>query len=158
MKFSTREDVEAPIEDVFDMLSEFESFERSALRRGADVRRTIAMDPPAQGMQWAAAFDLRGKRRQLTLDLVRYERPHAMDIQFGSVGLGGCFQIELIALSRTRTRIAVALEASPKSFSGRVLLQPLKLAKRSLTKRFKLRVAEYAMGLEERYKAKAGSA
>ena len=37
MKLATREDIDAPIEAVFRELSDFDSFERAILRRGAEV-------------------------------------------------------------------------------------------------------------------------
>ena len=41
MKFSTKEDIDAPIDAVFDMLCEFDQFERAAMRRGAEVLSLI---------------------------------------------------------------------------------------------------------------------
>ncbi|MDK3017004.1 SRPBCC family protein [Pseudodonghicola flavimaris] len=150
MKFSSKEDIEAPIEAVFAALSEFESFERSAIRRGIEVQRVNENAGIGAGMAWKAAFDLRGKRRNLDLKLVEYTPPTGMRLESESFGLTGDFQIELVALSPKRTRMAITLTLSPKNLSARLFLQSLKLAKANLTKRFKLKAAEFAKSLEDR--------
>ena len=58
---------------------------------------------------------------------------------------------ELVALSKNRTRIMLSFDIKPLNLSARLLVQSLKLAKTSLTKKFKLRAAEYAKTLEERH-------
>lgn len=155
MKFSAREDIEAPIDHVFASLCEFEGFERQAMRRGADVQRMDDLTQPGVGMRWKASFSMRGRRRDLALELVRFDVPNEMGFVAQSQGMNATFQIELIALSRSRTRMSVALELSPLNLSARLLIQSLKLAKATLTKRFKLRVADYSKGLEERLQRSA---
>ena len=155
MKFSTREDVDAPIEAVFDMLSEFDTFERAAMRRGAEVQCINRVTPAETGMIWKAAFDLRGKRRDLNIELITFERPDEIVLESTSAGILGVFTLELMALSRTQTRIQVSLEATAKNLSARLLLESLKLAKTSLNAKYKERVAEYAKTLEERHKRMA---
>lgn len=150
MKFSARADIDAPIDAVFAALSEFEGFERQAMRRGAEVQRVGEHGKPTVGDAWRVAFSLRGRRRELDLILVRYDGPNDMVFDAKSSGMDASFAIELVALSRTRTRMAVALDLSPLNLASRLLIQSLKLAKSTLNKRFKLRVAEYAKQLEER--------
>ncbi|MEP3686043.1 MULTISPECIES: SRPBCC family protein [Sulfitobacter] len=151
MKFSTKEDVEAPIEAVFDMLCDFESFERSAMRRGAEVQRVDTMPKAGVGMTWNAVFPLRGKRRELTLEMVSFDRPNEMVIDSMSQGLAGQMSFELMSLSRNSTRVLVALEIKPLNLSSRLWVQSLKLAKTTLNKKYKERVADYARGMEERH-------
>lgn len=151
MKFSTREDIEAPIDTVFEMLCDFESFERSAMRRGADVQRVDRLMTPGVGMMWHASFDMRGKRRELELEMVTFDQPNEIVLESTSPGLIGRMAFELMALSRSRTRILVELEVKPLNLTTRLLVQSMKLAKASLTRKYKLRVAEYAKGMEERY-------
>ena len=151
MKFSTKEDVEAPIEAVFDMLCDFESFERAAMRRGAEVQRADRLHQPGVGMTWKAVFPLRGKRRELTLEMVTFDRPNEMVIDSMSQGLAGQMSFELMPLSRNSTRVLVALEVKPLTLSARLWVQSLKLAKTTLTQKYKDRVAEYARGMEKRY-------
>ena len=155
MKFSTREDIDAPIEQVFAAVSDFETFERQAIRRGADVTRVTDLPAPGVGMQWAASFVMRGRQRSLRLTTDRFEAPHLIAVRAESDGIESDFVVELIALSRSRTRMTVGLDLRPKNLSARLLVQSLKLAKNTLTKRFKLRVAEYARSLEERLRASA---
>jgi hypothetical protein len=103
-------------------------------------------------MKWEAAFDMRGKRREIQIDMQSFDRPTEMRLATTSPGLAGDMAFELMALSRSRTRILVTLELKPSNLSARLLVQSLKLAKTSLTKKYKLRVFEYAKGMEERYK------
>lgn len=151
MKFSTKEDIEAPIDAVFDMLCEFDRFERAAMRRGAEVQRVDNLSQPAVGMQWQVAFNMRGRRRKVQIDMAKFERPTEIKLATTSPGLTGDMIFELLALSRSRTRLMVTLDLKPQNLSARLLLQSLKMAKTSLTKKYKLRVAEYAKRMEDRY-------
>lgn len=152
MKFSTKEDVEAPIADVFEMLCDFETFERAAMRRGSEVQRKDTKTYPGVGMAWNAVFNLRGKRRQVEIEMISFEKPEEMAYECRSQGLMTLLNVELVALSRNRTRIMISFDIKPLNLSARLLVQSLKLAKTSLTKKYKLRVAEFAKSLEERHK------
>ena len=152
MKFVAHEDVEAPIEFVFDQVSDFAAIERSVLRRGAEVQRVDDLEERRPGMQWDVAFDLRGKRREMQLELTELDRPNGMVIASRSPNMAGQMVLDLVALSRSRTRINTEIDVSPKTLAAKLLVQSMKLAKGNLTKRFRQRVAEYAKDLEDRYK------
>ncbi|QBF33490.1 SRPBCC family protein [Thalassococcus sp. S3] len=151
MKFTSKEDIEAPVDYVWSQLSEFEAFERSAIRRGAEVHRVVDKPEPQAGMTWDAKFELRGKEREAQIELVTYDEPNEMVFETESAGLSGYCELELVALSPRRTRLSVSFEMKPRTLPARLLIQSLKLAKTNLTKRFKLRVADYAKDMEDRY-------
>jgi len=152
MKFSAKEDIEAPVEQVFALVSDFEGFERAARRRGAEVQRTDSLPSSAIGMTWATSFVARGRQRQLNIEMTEYEPPQMMRFHSVAQGLETDMKVELVALSRGRTRLSVDLDLKPKSISARLLVQSLKLAKANLNKKFHLRMADYARDLEDRIK------
>jgi len=150
MQFTAREDIEIPIEQLFDRMSRFETFERAALRRGAEVTRTDTLEAPGVGMTWVARFSFRNKRRKLSIVLTEFERPGRMVFDSKTPGMETRTVIELLQLSRKRTRMDVSVELKPQSLAARLLVQSLKLARRRINKRFRLRVADYARDLEDR--------
>lgn len=157
MQFTAQEDVAAPIEFVFEQLSDFQSFERSALRRGAEVQRVDSKADIGIGMKWDASFKLRGRKREVQVELTEFDPPTGMVVSSRSPNMGGHMTIDLVALSRGRTRMSLEVELNPKTLSARLMVQSLKLARSKLSKRFRERVAGYAEELEDRYqKQQAG--
>lgn len=152
MQFSSQEDIEAPISEVFAIVAEFEAYERAALRRGIDVRRGNETMANAVGMTWDATFSLRGAERELTLTLTEYDVPNRMRFDADSQGLDSFLTVDLMALSAKRTRMAVTMELLPKTLPARLLVQSLKLAKANLSKRFETKVSEFAKAMEDRVK------
>lgn len=148
MKFSTRQDIDAPVEAVFAAASDFPRFERQARRRGVEVNRLDNAPGPAPGMRWAARFTFRSKERKLRAELVRMEVLQMLALHATSGGLEAAFDVEFIALSRRRTRVKVGLQMVPKSLQARLLIQSLKFAKGNLDRRFAERVAQFAREVE----------
>jgi hypothetical protein len=151
MQFAAKEDIEAPIDSVFAMLSEYESFERSAIRRGVEVTRIGEHDGIEVGMGWNTRFVMRGSQRNLKLVLQQYEPPSLMRFEATGASIAASMLVDLLSLSQKRTRIGLVLELKPQTIPARLMVQSLRLARANLTRRYKLRVAEYARGLEERY-------
>lgn len=145
MKFSTRADLEAPAGKVFDTLSDFGAFERFARRKGVEVTRK-AVGGEAQG--WHLRFALRGRMREMSVRLSDFERPERMNFAAGSKSFEMEFALTLIALSKSRTRLGVELDVRPRTLSGRLLLQSMRLAKSSNSRRFEAAVRSFADKVE----------
>ncbi|SMX45118.1 SRPBCC family protein [Actibacterium lipolyticum] len=150
MKFSSREDIAAPIDRVFAAISDFDAFERAILRRGATLERTDDLEQPGCGMAWKCSFPFRGKTRVLDAELVNFDWPELLKVESVSSSLNGYLSVELVPLSPRQTRLAIELELKPRSMSARLFLQSLRLAKASLTKKFKTGVRKFARDLEYR--------
>lgn len=150
MKFSSKEDIDVPIDQVFQMISNFDAIERAALRRGADVERLDKLQQPGVGMRWSAAFKARGRMRELEIEMTAFNPPNQMQFHSVAQGLESDFVVELVEMSRNRTRLGVQLDLRPRSISARLLVQSLKLARTSLNEKFRKRIADYARDLESR--------
>ena len=68
-----------------------------------------------------------------------------------SGGIDALVTLELVALSRTKTRLLLSVDMRPSTMSARLLLQSLKFAKANLTRRYKRRVENYCTELQDRY-------
>ena len=143
MKLSTKEDIETPIDRVFEKLTNFEMFERTAIRRGAEIERVVDAPEPVVGMAWDARFEMRGRTRQVKIKLTDLDRPNS--IRFDAIGQGvdGTLVMDLLPLSPRSTRLSVAMDLEPKTLSARLLLKSMNLAKTNLNRRFRTKIKEF---------------
>jgi len=151
MHFSSKTDIEAPSEFVYAVLSDFEGWERAAMRRGAEVHRTDKLRKTAPGMSWSVTFRFRGKERVLDLQLVTLD-PEA---KMGFKGQGKLIEadvvMDLLSLAPKRTRLSLSFDIKPKTLGARLLLQSLKLAKTKVQIRLNKRMVQLATDIEMRY-------
>jgi uncharacterized protein YndB with AHSA1/START domain len=152
MQFSTQQDIEAPIETVFENMTSFEVYETAAMRRGAEVRRKDTLSSPGVGAQWDVRFMLRGKERDVAVEIVTFVPPTDLVIGLGSRNITGSVRCELFPLSKTRTRMIVAAQIKPLTLPARLLIQSLKLTKKTLAEKYKSRIADYAADIEARHR------
>ncbi len=156
MKFSTREDIEAPAAFVFAELSDFDGFERGAMRRGARVKRLDRLAVPGAGMSWALEFRWRGRDRKMVTEMTAHDPPQALAFVAESAGFELVLGMGLAEMSRRRTRLAVELEVKPRTLAARIMLQSLRLGKARLTRRFASRVRMVAEEIEARHLKRLG--
>lgn len=148
MKLSTREDIDAPIDTVYQAVTDFDAFERQLLRRGVDVTRDESCPTDAPGVRWKAKFDWRGRAQDLDAELVAIDAGQGYAIEGKASGVLCMSVVDLVSLSKTRTRLFVSMDLRPTTLSSRLFVHSLKLAKGSLGRRFKARVAEFAAGID----------
>ncbi|PHO04541.1 hypothetical protein CSC82_07770 [Rhodobacteraceae bacterium 4F10] len=151
MDISTKADMDVPIAQAFEMVTDFPRHERSAMRRGAEISRTDTLKAPGAGAAWNIRFELRGKTRDMSLEVVEFDRPNQMALEGTLQGLDSRIDVELVALSRTRTRLNLRANLKPRTLTARLLLQSAKLASGNINKRLKNRMVAYAEDLEARY-------
>ena len=156
MKLTSRQDIEAPVSYVFDALTDFQSWERAALRRGAEVARTDKLNSIAVGLSWLIKFAYRGKDRRLALRLTELEHPSMVGFSGMGASLDGQASIDLMALAARRTRLSVTVELRAKTIGARLVLQSLRLGKSRLNRRFAERVGIFCTEIEIRYRQSPG--
>lgn len=153
MKLSAKEDIEAPIAFVTSFLTDFESWERAAMRRGAHVERLDALRALGPGMEWKVAFDYRGKRRNIELKLLKMVPDQRLEFDCMAKPAEAILAIDLVEMGPRRTRLVATVDIKPRTLAARLFLQSMKLAKAKVTRRFALRLAQTSADIEDRYKA-----
>lgn len=89
----------------------------------------------------------------MLIELTEFDEPNRLLAQSLSGGIEGEISVNLVALSKNRTRMAMEIDIQPKNLSARLMVQSMRLAKTRLTKRFRLKVAGYAADIEDRHKS-----
>ncbi|MEM6566397.1 MAG: SRPBCC family protein [Pseudomonadota bacterium] len=155
MKFQIQQDIEAPIDFVFAQMTDFRAFERAAMRRGAEVQRVNEGTSGKIGTAWDAKFQMRGKEREIQIEITEFDTPNRLVVSSRAPSMGGDMVVELMALSRNRTRVDTNVQLAPKNLTMKLLIQSLKLARKNVSQRLNERMAAYAVEVESRFRKSA---
>lgn len=150
MIFTAKEDIDAPADAVFAILTDFDTIESAAMRRGARVQRTATPQGGRVGTSWRAQFSFRRKPRDLAVRLMTCDEPVALAYAAETDALEGTMKFDVVALSPRRTRLAVSVEIKPRTFGARLMLQSMRLTKNKLSQRFRARVSQMAAAIQLR--------
>lgn len=153
MKLTTKQDIEAPLDHVYARLTDFDHFERMAMRRGSEIERTDRLKSPGPGMAWRLRFTFRGKPRKAMVRFTDGVPGSHIDLGFESPSLEGTARIELVALSARRTRLALVSDVRPKTLAARLVLQSMRLAKGRIQRKYDVAAGKLANMIEEQYRA-----
>ena len=151
MKLSGRTDVQAPVDFVFDAISDVDFWERAALRRGAEVTRTDKLRGIVPGLSWMIRFGWRGRERQMHVVLKQLDRPNVVALEGDSPSVEGGLVLELVALSATRARILVQTTIKPRTLAARLFLQSMRLARGKVNARYDRTLRQLAGVIEQRF-------
>lgn len=154
MDFLAKDDIDVPIQDAFDLLSDYDVFERMAMRRGIEVHRHDQGERVSVGSSWTVDFQWRGKDIQMQAQIIEFEQPDKITLEAIMPGMDVLVTFDLVALSRKRTRLNLKLSVKAKTLPMRLLVQSLKLARGNIDKKLQERVESQCRNLEERYKQK----
>ena len=153
MKLTSKQDIEAPLDVVYARLTDFEHFERMAMRRGADIERTDRLKRPDVGMAWRLRFVFRGKPRNLAVRFADAEPGSRLAWAFDSPTIEGTLHAELVALAPRRTRLTLSTEVRPKTLAARLVIQSMRLARNRIQRRYDVASGQLANMIEEQYRA-----
>lgn len=145
MQLSTRHDVDMPADILFDGIADFDRIERMMIRRGAKVVRVAPSD--GSPMAWDLTFDWRGRKREMRMAVTRFDRPSTIEMQGVSDSFSVVLLANVVALSRTRSRLMLSADMEARTLKARLLLQTAKLTRGNLERKFGERVAAYVEGL-----------
>lgn len=143
MKFVAKEDVALPQQVLFDLMADFQMFERVAIRRGVEITRSGSM-ASSDGLKWDCTFEFRGRDRMACVHLDEFSAPEKMAFLITNPALDNRVEITVSALSKKQSRFQVSTVLEPKTLTSRLLIQSMKLARSKYNKRFQKRVAEVA--------------
>jgi uncharacterized protein YndB with AHSA1/START domain len=155
MKLTTRQDIEAPLDFVFAQLTDFEQFERMAMRRGAEVERTDRLIAAGPGMGWRLKFHFRGKPRKVHLRFTDAEPGQFLLFAVDGEMIDGTGRGEMMSLSARRTRLTITVEIHPKTLAARLMVQSMRLARGRVQRKFDNAAAKLTALIEDRWAAAA---
>lgn len=150
MRLTTQEIIDAPIEQVFDVLCRFEEYEKLAIERGVDLHRRNSAAPLGSGTIWDCRLHVLGQERAVRLEVVDLKAPDKISIDMTLKGYSGSVIADFLALSTRCTRLDCVVVLRADTLKSRIALKSATLAQPALEEKFRGRFRSFADELRNR--------
>lgn len=100
------------------------------------------------GTTWEAEYDFRGRTLAIRTEVTQFTPGCKIASLSHARGLEAMADFSVEPVTASKSRLIVGIDIRPTSIAGRVLLQPVKLAKTTISERFATRVAAFARKIE----------
>ena len=151
MQFTSVQDINAPLDFVFEQISDFESFEAYAMRVGAQVERKDSLVGIGTGMCWFFEGEFRGKTRAIDIELTDFSPDKQLKFLCQTSGVRADINLQVMPLTKKQTRIKSIVDTKALSISARLVMQSARLAKNSLNRKYNHRFWEFSNYIENNY-------
>ena len=148
MLFSAQDEIAAPPQAVFRVLTDADIAWRLADRYGADMTRRDAGGPLAVGAIYDLRVRLRGADRKVCCEITTLDPARVMGLRADVAGLLCQIDAALAPRAAGRTGLTLTAALKPESLAGRMLLQTLRLARPRLTGQYEAGVRRFAAEIE----------
>ena len=151
MKLTGKCDVEAPIGFVYASILDFAAWERSAVRRGAEVERPASLPCEGVGAGWRIRFVYRGTQRKALIKVAELVQNDRAAFSLDSPSVEGMSVMEVLSLSTGRTRIRVQITVKPKTIKARLFLNALRLGRSRILRGLDIRLGQFGAEVETQF-------
>ena len=151
MKLSAKTDLEVPAAYVFAALVDHATWEREAVRNGAEVERPAGSPDSGVGAAWRIRGHFRGKPRKVLLRIEEQIEAQRIVLSIDSPSVEGSSRFEVMVLSPRRSRLRVDVEIKPKTLAARLFINTMRLAKGRVQAKFENRLGQMGARIKDRY-------
>lgn len=151
MKLTAKTDIEVPAAFAFGTLVDHPSWEREALRAGAEVERPPGTPASGTGAAWRVRGQFRGKHRNVLLTIIELVENQRVVLSLDGPSIEGTARFEVMVLSPRRSRLRIDVEIKPKTLSARLFINTMRLAKGRVQAKFESRLGQMGGRIKDRY-------
>lgn len=153
MQFVARERLDVDRATVFAEFTDAGSFESLLAPRGVEVARDDSSGPLSKGSSWTLVFPYQGRSNKVKVRLTSFDPPESLEFRGEWGGLRATGRVVVEKLPDCGAELQVALDVTPETLKGRMLLQALRLGKVGFEERLRGKIAALAADIASRQSA-----
>lgn len=157
MRLKAIHQIKAPKDYVFERISDFDSFERYIHEIGGTADRTDDVAGIQPGMSWHISGTFRKKHREVDLTLDHFHPSDKIKYAVETENMNAAIFFELSDTAAGETELALFIDPEARNISARLVLQSVKLAKKTIEKRITSRIEAFGNRIEADYKASSAA-